>query len=144
MKVTLDYPPVWLAGGIGLAYGQAMLLPLPRFPVSGGFLVGLGLGLMLLAVIEFSRARTTVVPHEMPSALVTTGVYRHSRNPIYLGDALVLTGLCLIWGAWPSLVLVPVFVAVMTHRFILPEEARLRSRFGPAFEAWAARVRRWV
>ena len=144
MRMTADYPPVWLAGFAGLAWGQAWVWPMPGLPVAGWALVAAGLALLGAAAMQFARARTTIVPHEQPSALVTGGVYRFSRNPIYLGDAVILTGLCLVWGAWPSLVLVPVFAVVITLRFIRPEEARLQARFGPAFQAWAARVRRWV
>jgi protein-S-isoprenylcysteine O-methyltransferase Ste14 len=111
---------------------------------AGALLVAAGLGLALAAAVEFRRARTTIIPHEEPSAIVTSGVYRLSRNPIYLGDALILTGLGLRWDSVLALVLVPVFVAVITARFIVPEEGRLRARFGAEWEAWAARVRRWA
>ncbi|MFN6979725.1 MAG: methyltransferase family protein [Gemmobacter sp.] len=147
MRMTLDYPPVWLAGFIAVAWVQAGVLPLGGPGIAywpGTLLVLAGAALMLAAVRRFVRARTTIVPHETPRALITAGVYRLSRNPIYLGDVLVLAGLCLRWGAWPSLLLVPVFVAVITRRFILPEEARLRATFGAAYEDWASRVRRWI
>jgi protein-S-isoprenylcysteine O-methyltransferase Ste14 len=144
MKVTADYPPVWLAGFAGLAWGQAQVWPMAGLPTAGGVLVAAGALLMAAAAVQFARARTTIVPHETPSALVTGGVYGFSRNPIYLADAAILAGLCIVWGAWPSLVLVPVFVRVITARFIRPEEARLRAVFGRGFDDWASRVRRWV
>jgi len=147
MRLTADYPPVWLAGGIAAAWGLAQAVPggfggALRLP--GWALVGAGLALMLAAVIEMGRARTTVVPHEAPSALVTGGVFRVTRNPIYLGDALVLTGAILIWNVAAALPLVPLFVWIITVRFIRGEEARLRAAFGADFDAWAARVRRWI
>jgi protein-S-isoprenylcysteine O-methyltransferase Ste14 len=144
MKVTADYPPVWLAGFAGLAWIQDRLWPMPGLPVAGSVLVVAGVVLMAVAAVQFALARTTIVPHETPSALVTRGAYGLSRNPIYLADALILTGLCIVWGAWPSLLLVPVFGMVITARFIRPEEARLRAAFGPAFDDWASQVRRWV
>ena len=144
MRITADYPPIWLVGFAVLAWGQSRLLPMPGVAGVGWALTGAGVVLMGIAAAQFRIARTTIVPHEMPTALVTGGVYGLSRNPIYLADALILTGLCVIWGAWPSLVLVPLFCMVITLRFIRPEEARLRARFGPQFEDWAARVRRWV
>jgi protein-S-isoprenylcysteine O-methyltransferase Ste14 len=79
-----------------------------------------------------------------PDALVTTGVFARTRNPIYLGDAAILAGLVLFWQAWPSLVLVPLFVWLITDRFIRPEEERLHARFGVRFEQWAQRTRRWL
>ena len=144
----IDLPPVWLALFAALGWVQAAWAPFGAF---GGFgdwlgagLVAAGLGLAVAAAVQFRRARTTIIPHEMPTAIVTSGVYRISRNPIYLGDALILAGLGLRWDSVLALVLVPVFVAVITRRFILPEEARLRARFGAEFDAWAARVRRWA
>ena len=144
----LDYPPVWLVGFLALAWAQSVLMPMPLGADWPGF-VGAGValagaGLMLAAALPFLRAGTTVVPHRQPSALVTSGVYRFSRNPIYLGDVLIFAGLAIRWEAWLSLLLLPSLVWVLTRRFIEPEEARLRAGFGPAFEAWAGRVRRWV
>ncbi len=145
----LDLPPVWLAVFLALAWLQSDRLPLGGFggrwaDLVGGLMVGGGVLLMVLALTEMRRARTTPVPHLMPSALVTSGVFALSRNPIYLGDALVLAGLILRWDALPSLLLVPLFVWLITDRFILAEEARLAEHFGPAFEAYAARTRRWI
>jgi protein-S-isoprenylcysteine O-methyltransferase Ste14 len=141
----LDYPPVWLLAALGLAWAQSVWLPLPAPDWLRGVGTGaalLGVAVMVLAVPEFLRARTTIIPHRLPDRLITSGLYRLSRNPIYLADAVLLAGLCLRWGAWPSLVLV--FVRVITQRFILPEEARLRAAFGIEFDAYRARVRRWV
>ena len=89
-------------------------------------------------------ARTTVIPRRNPAALVTGGVFRLTRNPIYLGDAALLTGAILWWDAPAALPLVPAFVWLITRRFIRDEEARLRAAFGADFDRWAARVRRWL
>jgi protein-S-isoprenylcysteine O-methyltransferase Ste14 len=145
----LDMPPVWLALFVALAWVQARYLPVwpwsyPMIDLLAGVLVGAGLLLMGLALAEMRRARTTIIPHLPPDALVTTGVFNRSRNPVYLGDTLVLAGLVLFWRAWPSLLLVPLFMWLVTDRFIRPEEARLRARFGAQFEHWARRVRRWL
>jgi protein-S-isoprenylcysteine O-methyltransferase Ste14 len=75
--------------------------------------------------------------------MIRGGIYRLTRNPIYLADALILTGAILRWDA-ASLVLVPVFMAVIQRRFILGEEAGLRTAFGADFERYAAQVRRWL
>jgi len=99
---------------------------------------------MAMAVLEFGRHRTTVVPHFTPKALITNGIFSRTRNPIYLGDSFVLTGAVLWLDAPLGLVLVPVFMWVIQLRFILPEEARMRHAFGDAFEAYAQNVRRWV
>lgn len=143
-------PPLWLALFLALARAQAALLPgltwhHPAAGLLGGLLVVAGLVLLVLAVLRFRQARTSIVPHREAEALITGGIYRLSRNPIYLGDALILAGLCLLWGAWLALaLLVPLFAWLITVRFIRPEERRLARRFGPQFEAYRARVRRWV
>lgn len=148
LRERIDVPPLWLALFAALAWAQPRLLPFLGFGAwgnaAGWTVIGLGLALMVLSIPEFRRHRTTVVPHREPSALVTTGVYRLSRNPIYLADALILAGLCLIWDAVLGLLLVPAFAQLIDLRFIRPEEDRLRAAFGPAFEAWAARTRRWL
>jgi protein-S-isoprenylcysteine O-methyltransferase Ste14 len=144
----LDYPPIWLAGFLGLAWAQSVLWPMGFgagwAPVAGGLIALAGAGVMAAALPQFLRARTTIVPHRAPSALITSGIFRLTRNPIYLGDALILAGLAIRWQAWAALVLVPVFMRVIDRRFIRPEEGRLRAAFGAEFEAWAARVRRWL
>ncbi|MDH3263744.1 MAG: isoprenylcysteine carboxylmethyltransferase family protein [Paracoccaceae bacterium] len=147
-RKMIDLPPLWLALFAALAWAQARLLPFGGFggwggPLGTALIVG-GLALLAVAVVEFRRHRTTLNPHGEASALISTGIYRFSRNPIYLADALILSGLSLLWGALAGLVLVPAFMALIAARFIRPEEDRLRAAFGAAFEAWAARTRRWL
>ena len=146
MKI-LDLPPLWLALFVALVWGIGVV-PLRLFggwgDALGWSLVVAGLLLMAVAAAQMVLARTSFIPRRDPAALVTGGVFRLSRNPIYLGDALVLLGVALIRDAALSLPLVPLFAWLITQRFILGEEARLRAAFGPAFAAWAARTRRWL
>lgn len=145
----VDIPPIWLAIFAALAWIQATRLPVwqpgpAAMDLLGGLLVGGGLVLIGLAAHAMMQARTTVIPHLPPEALVTTGIFRRSRNPIYLGDAMILAGLMLRWEAWPSLILLPLFAWIITDRFICAEEARLRAHFGAAFDRYAGSTRRWV
>lgn len=144
----LDTPPVWLVGCLVLAWAMARLWPEPALGAWAGWagpvLILAGLALIAAAAWEFRRAQTTIVPHETPRALIDGGVYRLSRNPIYLGDALILLGAILLWRAPLSLLLVPVFVWIVQVRFVQPEEARLAATFPDAYRAYAARVRRWL
>ena len=142
----LDLPPVWLAlAAVGVWLSRSVwTASTPFTQAAGTALVLLGLILMGVAVVTMMRARTTVIPHRQPQALVAHGIFGLTRNPIYLGDALLLAGLCLRWQAPLGLILVPVFVWWITRHFILPEEARLRAAFGPAFTQYATQVRRWV
>lgn len=140
----VDIPPVWLLATLGVAWIQGQGVSAGLLPLVGTVLLLAGLVLMVAAVVQMVIARTTPVPHMQPQRLVATGVFGVSRNPIYLGDLLVLAGCCLRWDAWLSLILVPVLGWVLTRRFILPEEARLRQAFGAGFDAYAAKTRRWI
>jgi len=142
----LDLPPVWLIGHVAAAWMLAQVSP-PLFGAvgdgSGRALVALGVGITLVAVLKMSHHQTTVIPRRTPSALVTTGLFAWSRNPIYLADALILVGAILWLDAVLALPLVAAFVWVIQTRFIRDEETRLTIAFGPEFDLWAARTRRW-
>ncbi len=146
----IDVPPVWLAGFVLLAWLQARFMGFGLSLDGGltdlisGVLIGGGILLAVLAVVEFRRHQTTVIPHGTPSAMVQSGIYKRSRNPIYLGDVLILAGLILRFDAVVSLALVPIFVWVLERRFILPEEDRLRRTFRADFARYERKTRRWV
>ncbi|WP_299640107.1 methyltransferase [uncultured Ruegeria sp.] len=146
----IDVPPVWLIAFAALAWLQGKYLKLGLSLEGGltgllsGLLIGGGLLMAVLAVVEFRRHKTTVVPHETPSTMVQSGIYKRSRNPIYAGDVLILAGLILRFDAVLSLVLVPVFVWVLERRFILPEEDCLRRTFRADFARYERKTRRWI
>ncbi len=145
----IDLPPLWLLLFLALAWVQATRLPLglidhPVTDLLAGMLIGGGLLMMAVAVVQMRQHHTTFIPHKHASFLVTNGVFSHSRNPIYLGDAMVLLGCILHWSAWPSLVLVPLFMWVITDRFIHEEESWLKEDFGPEFDQWSRKTRRWL
>lgn len=144
----LDWPPVWTAGGVILAWLAGLILPWGILggigPVLGGVLVLAGLALMGAAAWQMAQARTTVIPRRQPTALVTGGVFQYSRNPIYLGDALVIAG-AMLWFQVPWLLpMVAVFLWVIETRFIAGEEAGLMETFGAEYGLWAGKVRRWA
>jgi protein-S-isoprenylcysteine O-methyltransferase Ste14 len=150
MLKWLDMPPVWLAGFAGLAWWQVA-----RFPMglsfggawadfAGGLLVGGGLVLVALAFVEFRRHKTTVIPHGEAEQLIQTGIFKRSRNPIYLADVMILAGLILRWDAVLSLPLVPILLWVLERRFVIPEENRLRRKFRAEFARYCQKTRRWV
>ncbi|WP_165828021.1 isoprenylcysteine carboxylmethyltransferase family protein [Rhodovulum sp. BSW8] len=144
----LELPPVWLALFAGLAWLQASVFPLAFLgragDVAGGLALVFGLALSGWAALRVVLAGTSLIPRERPDRLVVEGPYRLSRNPIYLADAAILLGLILIWDAMPSLILVPVFLKLIEWRFILREEALIRDAFGSEYDAYCARVRRWI
>lgn len=140
MLREMDIPPVWL----GLALVLAWAMSGSGWHFAGAVLVLAGLTVMAAALWQMRRARTTFIPRRDPAAMVTGGIFGLSRNPIYLGDALVLLGAVVWWGSWLALPLVPVFMLWITRRYILDEEARLQRGFGPAYQSWALRVPRWL
>jgi protein-S-isoprenylcysteine O-methyltransferase Ste14 len=108
--------------------------------------LGAGLGVIVVAVAQFVRARTTVDPlhPDAASTLVSDGIFRLTRNPMYLGMALVLTAWALWLGNAAAALLVAGFVAWITRFQIAPEERALCAHFGASFEAYAQHVRRWL
>jgi protein-S-isoprenylcysteine O-methyltransferase Ste14 len=144
MLKELDIPPLWLALALAASWGLSQIWSLAGLAWIGLGLIGLGLGIMALAVGQMLLGRTTFVPRRDPQALVTGGVFGLSRNPIYLADAVVLTGAILFWGAVLALPLIPAFVALITQRYIHDEETRLRAGFGAQADAYFAKVPRWI
>ena len=142
----LNMPPVWLIGFMAAAWGLARLwAPLGDMLLWPGLgLVAIGIALIVWSALVFRRARTTIVPHRPPSALVEAGPYRFSRNPIYLADLIILSGAALILGAPLALILLVPFRSVLLRLFVLPEEAVLERDLGQAYLDYKARVRRWL
>ncbi|MBK0013266.1 isoprenylcysteine carboxylmethyltransferase family protein [Stenotrophomonas sp. S41] len=138
-----------LCGVLGDALACAWPWPALPVPVPGWTAVAVmlaGLMLNLLPKLAFRRARTTVNPLRpaAATALVTGGIYRHTRNPMYLGQALVLLGGMLWLRSAAALLVVPLFVGWITRFQILPEERVLSARFGADYAAFRRDVRRWL
>ena len=142
-------PPGWLAIAliaVALLYrlvpaGNVIPDTLRAF---GFFQVFLGLALAADVAIRFVRAGTPVHPFRTAKVLVTDGMLRFSRNPVYLGMVLVVLGVALILGTMPGLLVVPAFMWVLTVAVIRDEEAMLEAGFGDGYRAYKARVRRWL
>lgn len=106
----------------------------------------LGVGIAVAGIASFRRAGTTANPTrpEATSSLVATGIYRFTRNPMYLGSALVLFG----WAVWLSNLVAfagPLLFVLYINRFqIVPEERMLAAKFGTAFDDYRRRTRRWI
>jgi protein-S-isoprenylcysteine O-methyltransferase Ste14 len=150
--LELKLPPlvVWLLSALAVA-AAARLWPGASMPFAGhraAAVVVLLLGIMLAiaGVVQFRRARTTVNPLAplSASAIVDSGVYRLSRNPMYLGMALGLGGLALWWANVAGGALVLLFCWYLTRFQIKPEERALLARFGSPYAAYLRRVRRWL
>ena len=146
---AFPWPPVLLVLAVLAAWVLQMMFPLPWPGVgdTASRIAGLGLGvaglaLMAWSIITLRRARTTVMPNEAASTLVTGGPFRFRRNPIYLADMLILLGIAeLMRNIWLVL-LTPVFGILVTLLAIIPEERHLEARFGNAYREYKERTRR--
>lgn len=150
--LELKIPPVALGLLVAATmWGAARLAPCCEFqlPARAALAIGLmlaGAGISVAGVVSFRRAKTTVNPlaPANASSLVVTGIYRRTRNPMYLGMLLVLLGAGVMLGNALSLVLAIAFVPLMNRLQIGPEEKILAGLFGADFAAYRARVPRWL
>ena len=125
-----------------LLYGLGPLWTLPAAIT----LAIIGIGFDLAGLISFRRHHTTINPlhPEKTSSLVTGGVYRISRNPMYVGMALLLLAWAVYLESPAALLGIGAFIAYITHFQIIPEESLLAQHFGAEFETYRQRVRRWL
>jgi len=144
-------PPVAALLAAALMWLAASEMPAfdVEIPGSEAFIVllaGLGILLGALTIFQFRGAGTTVNPMrpDESTVLVTSGIYRFSRNPMYVADVLLLAA----WAAWlanlATLVPIALFIAYMNRFQIVPEERALQARHGEAYAAYRRLVRRWL
>ena len=113
-------------------------------PVLGGALFVMGAAVAGWGLVTFHRARTTTVPGQVSSQLVTWGPYRFTRNPMYVGLIIAYLGEAgILRQIWPILLL-PLTIAYVNWIVIPLEEARLLEAFGAAYQRYQTRVRRWL
>lgn len=142
------YPPLLFGGGLLLALVGHLVHPLALLGgavrmVLGVLLLGVAAALALGAEREMTRAQTPVLPFRDASALVTTGPFRISRNPIYLAFTIAVVGIAGVSGSWWPLITLPLAVASVSW-VIRGEEARLTRLFGEEYAAYRGRTRRWL
>lgn len=150
---AVPWPPVLYGAAIIVAIVLGRLapvgLPSPGF-IGELFAFWIGLSLLLAgagldgsAMWTMVRARANILPHRAATALVTRGPFAFSRNPIYLGNTLMMVGAGLAFGN-PWLIGTGITAALLVERLaIRREEQHLDARFGPAWRDYSARVRRW-
>ena len=151
-QLELRIPPLVLvlliAGLMGLTASvtREVLLPMAVRSMAAAIVLGLGVTVVLAGAFGFRRAKTTVNPLQPSAAtsLVTGGIYRFSRNPMYLGFLFCLCG----WGLYLAnlyTVTGPVIFVLYMNRFqIVPEERALDQKFGAHYQAYCRRARRWL
>lgn len=150
---TIPWPPIiyLIAAASAVFLHQAM--PLPWLPDGAPRIIAAGVGLCLIcaaialditAMLAFRRHRTTILPHRSATALITEGPFARSRNPIYLGNTLLVFGAGLLLGIAWLLPAALIAAAVVQKLAIAREERHLARSFGRAWTEYAARTPRWL
>ena len=142
-------PPIWFLLALGLAVALHYLLPIarllsPPWSYAGAVLVIVGIVMSAAGSSAFRRVGTPVVPFEPSTVLVTDGLYRFTRNPMYLGLVLSLIGVAILLGSLSAWLPVPIFVWILQTQFINGEERFLEEIFGARYLEYQKRVRRWL
>lgn len=148
----IPWPPIVVLAFLALGFLLERLVPL-GWPTGTwvDLLTGLGLLLIVIALIidiaamrTMAAAKTTILPHKRSDHLVTKGVFRFSRNPIYLANVMLIAGLGLFFGIWWLVLLAPVNGFATQKLAIEPEEAHLEARFGKTYRDYKKSVNRWL
>lgn len=142
-------PPVYYGAAFatGMLLHRAAPLDIPGRPwtaLVGAAVLIAGLALDAAGVAAVVRHHTTIVPHRPVAELLTTGIYRVSRNPMYTGLAIMVTGGALLAGTWWPLFLLPLSLLAVRQLAIIPEETYLERRFGSDYARYRRDVRRWL
>ncbi len=143
------FPPTYLLVAIILILLLHFTFPVAtivRNPLNliGLFPLLIGVALNLIADRDFKRYQTTVKPYEESATLLTEGVYRYSRHPMYLGFVLILLGISLLLGSISPYVVVLIFSILMELVFIRVEEDMLNETFQEEWRQYKSKVRKWV
>lgn len=143
----IPWPPILLAGGalFGFLMQEALPIAVPGdYRIIGAVLLGAALLLDAWVFELFRRHNTNIRPDRPAKALVTHGPFRYSRNPIYVGNVMILLGLLLLTGSLWFLISAIAFVPLVEKLAIRKEEAHLAEEFGDAWEQYAQSTRRWI
>ena len=142
-------PPLIFAGALGAGLLANRLRPTPFLPralskVFGWPLVVFGLAFGLWGFREMRRAGTNVDPYHPTTAIVEAGPYRYTRNPLYVGMALIYSGVAARANALPAALLLPAVLHLVDRGVVRREERYLEGKFGGEYLRYKGRVRRWI
>ena len=148
-KTRGPYPPVILLACLLLQYALHKLLPVATvvsapWNLAGIALIVAGVLVIVMPATAFSRAGTTIKPFKESSALVRSGMYRFTRNPMYLGMLVALAGAALIYATLSPFLAPILFVPLLNVRVIRHEEVMLEEMFGEDYRDFKRSVRRWI
>lgn len=128
---------------IHFSFPGLRLVPVP-WNLVGIFPVGLGVAISIIAEAQFTKRNTTVHPFKTSTSLVVDGMFRYSRNPMYLGFVLILVGVGILLGSLLPFIIIPIFAAIIQYKFIRIEEKMMAQSFGVAWKEYAQQTRRWI
>lgn len=142
-------PPLIYVAGLLLAVPLEIVFPTGGLPLAvtiAGAVLGIGLGAALDwdAAKRFMRAGTPAIPFQPTQALVLTGPYRFTRNPMYLGMAALYVGLAFAFGLLWAFAILPFVILIIDRMVIAREEPYLERLFGEEYREYKQRVRRWI
>lgn len=142
-------PPLIFAGILTVGVFADWFVAGLFFDFRGRYLLATVLGCISLALLAaalglFRRAGTRPEPWRPTTAIVKSGVYRITRNPMYLGMALAYAAIAIAFGSLLALILLPAAILIIHYRVILREERYLETKFGTEYIAYKTRVRRWI
>ena len=151
-NANVRFPPplIYLSALLlGIFGGRALHLPAAGIEFSLQAIAALAVIIMGVSVSFsgaglFVRHRTAIIPHKPASRLVTRGIYAWTRNPMYLGMALLYCGVAILFDSVVALLLLPLVLLIMQTQVISKEEAYLERAFGDEYRAYKLRVRRWL
>ena len=149
MKPGRVLPPTFLFISIVMMALLHLLTPVAEIASYPWNLLGTvpliaGITLNLAADAAFRKVRTTVKPFEKSTVLITTGIFRISRHPMYLGMVLILLGIAVLIGSLTPLIVIAVFAILIERVFVRTEESMLEEQFGPAWISYRNNVRKWL
>ena len=149
MKSTKIMPPTLMLIAtiamlfINFLFPVVWIVP-PRWNLIGLVFLVSGITLNLIADNSFKQANTTVKPFQKSSSLVTNGIFRISRNAMYLGFVLILIGIALLLGSLSPYLVIVAFIILIDRMYIRVEEHMLAEKFGAKWESYKATTRRWI
>lgn len=150
-SAKIGFPPPFVYAGLlllGLVgdrfFGLSLQISAELRIVAGSVCILLAIFLMITAFRGFQVAQTNAKPWKSTSSIVHSGVYRHTRNPMYLAMALAYGGLAIGLSSLGAILLFPLLIVLIQTQVIAREERYLEAKFGSEYRAYKSRVRRWI
>ncbi|MCU0238373.1 MAG: isoprenylcysteine carboxylmethyltransferase family protein [Pyrinomonadaceae bacterium] len=131
-------------GGIVTFFDWSLMLPYALAVLLANLLILLGIGVIAIAYLQMRKAKTNIEPWKPTTKILDSGVYKYSRNPIYVAMALIYLGIACLFNSIWFLLFLPICLLVIHFGVILREEIYLENKFGEDYLDYKKRVRRWI